>query len=74
MCIRDRESSLPRLREMLGQHGFQLAHADVGQQHAPPSRGGGSSADGGTGDAAEPATEAPRTVRMTARGLVDAYA
>lgn len=68
------ESSLPRLREMLGQHGFQLAHADVGQQHAPPSRGGGSSADGGTGDAAEPATEAPRTVRMTARGLVDAYA
>jgi len=68
------ESSLPRLRDMLGQHGFQLAHADVGQQHAPPSKGNGSRAGDGTGHAGEPAAEAPRTVRMTARGLVDAYA
>ncbi|MBD9481112.1 flagellar hook-length control protein FliK [Pseudoxanthomonas sp. PXM02] len=68
------ESSLPRLRDMLGQHGFQLAHADVGQQHAPPSQGGGSHAGDGSGDAGEPASEAPRSVRMTARGLVDAYA
>ena len=68
------ESSLPRLREMLGQHGFQLAHADVGNQHAPPSQGHGSHAGEGTGDTGEPAPEAPRTVRMTARGLVDAYA
>lgn len=67
------ENSLPRLRDMLGQHGFQLAHADVGHQHTPPSQGatsphGESSADN------EALTETPRTVRMTARGLVDAYA
>ena len=67
------ENSLPRLRDMLGQHGFQLAHADVGQQHTPPSQGaapphGESPAD------TEALTETPRTVRMTARGLVDAYA
>ena len=68
------ESSLPRLRDMLGQHGFQLAHADVGQQHAPPSQGGGLHHGEGGPDAGEPVAEAPRTVRMTARGLVDAYA
>lgn len=69
------ESSLPRLRDMLGQHGFQLAHADVGQQHAPPSKGSSGTHTGeGSSDSAEPAAEAPRTVRMTARGLVDAYA
>ena len=67
------ENSLPRLRDMLGQHGFQLAHADVGQQHTPPSQGaapphGESPAD------TEALTETPPTVRMTARGLVDAYA
>lgn len=67
------ENSLPRLRDMLGQHGFQLAHADVGQQHTPPPQGaapphGESPAD------TEALTETPRTVRMTARGLVDAYA
>ncbi|MEQ4574129.1 MAG: flagellar hook-length control protein FliK [Gammaproteobacteria bacterium] len=28
------EQSIPRLREMLGQHGFQLAHADVGGQQS----------------------------------------
>lgn len=68
------ESSLPRLREMLGQHGFQLAHADVGHQHAPPSQGRDSHTSESTGDTGEPAPEAPRAVRMTARGLVDAYA
>ena len=67
------ENGLPRLRDMLGQHGFQLAHADVGQQHTPPSQGaapphGESPAD------TEALTETPPTVRMTARGLVDAYA
>lgn len=68
------ESSLPRLRDMLGQHGFQLAHADVGQQQSPPSKGGGSQHGEGGPDAGESVAEAPRTVRMTARGLVDAYA
>lgn len=68
------ESSLPRLRDMLGQHGFQLAHADVGQQQSPQSKGGGSQHGEGGPDAGDPVVEAPRTVRMTARGLVDAYA
>jgi flagellar hook-length control protein FliK len=68
------ESSLPRLRDMLGQHGFQLAHADVGQQHAPPSQGGAARSGDGPADGGDTASEAPRTVRMTARGLVDAYA
>lgn len=67
------ESSLPRLRDMLGQHGFQLAHADVGQQHTPPSQGAASPHGESSADTEAP-TETPRTVRMTARGLVDAYA
>ncbi|HEY0860084.1 MAG TPA: flagellar hook-length control protein FliK [Pseudoxanthomonas sp.] len=67
------ENSLPRLRDMLGQHGFQLAHADVGQQHAPPSQGG-ASPHGDTPADTETVAETPRTVRMTMRGLVDAYA
>ena len=67
------ESSLPRLRDMLGQHGFQLAHADVGQQHTPPSQGAASLHGESSADTEAP-TETPRTVRMTARGLVDAYA
>lgn len=68
------ESSLPRLRDMLGQHGFRLVHADVGQQHAPPSQGSAPQPGEGPGEAGEPVADAPRTVRMTARGLVDAYA
>ncbi|HJS34084.1 MAG TPA: flagellar hook-length control protein FliK [Pseudoxanthomonas sp.] len=68
------ESSLPRLRDMLGQHGFQLAHADVGQQHAPPSQGGTAQHGESAADTSDAAAETPRTVRMTARGLVDAYA
>ena len=67
------ENSLPRLRDMLGQHGFQLAHADVGQQHTPPPQGAASLHGESSADTEAP-TETPRTVRMTARGLVDAYA
>ena len=59
---------------MLGQHGFQLAHADVGQQHAPPSHGGTAQHGESAADTSDAAAETPRTVRMTARGLVDAYA
>lgn len=69
------ESSLPRLREMLGQHGFELAHAGVGQQSRQD--GGQSSAThaGGT-DGGEPAEEAaaPVAQRWVRRGLLDAYA
>nr|WP_298119958.1 flagellar hook-length control protein FliK [uncultured Pseudoxanthomonas sp.] len=68
------ESSLPRLRDMLGQHGFQLAHADVSQQHAPPSQSGTAPHGESATDTSDAGPETPRTVRMTARGLVDAYA
>ena len=67
------ENSLPRLRDMLGQHGFQLAHADVGQHHTSPSQGAASPHGESSADT-EALTETPHTVRMTARGLVDAYA
>ena len=69
------ESSLPRLREMLGEQGMQLAHADVGQQqnespaqHAP--RGDSNASTGGSAES--PDLTAGRTLRM--RGLLDAYA
>ena len=67
------ENGLPRLRDMLGQHGFQLAHADVGQQHTSPQQGA-ASPHGESSANTEAVAETPRTVRMTARGLVDAYA
>ena len=69
------ESSLPRLREMLGQQGFELAHAGVGQQSHSPGNGGGQSRTGPGDDVATAAddtpTPAPRTLRL---GLLDAYA
>ena len=77
------EQSLPKLREMLGQQGFQLAQADVGhrqQQQAQPSgsqgfgeRGGQGGREGLAGNGQGDAT-APAAVVRVARGLVDAYA
>ncbi|MGX5731762.1 flagellar hook-length control protein FliK [Pseudoxanthomonas beigongshangi] len=72
------QDSLPKLREMLGQQGFQLAQADVGhrqqsssQSSTPsPSFAGGRS-DGG---AAESGQGVVTTTVRTLRGLVDAYA
>ncbi|KAF1685609.1 hypothetical protein B1992_11635 [Pseudoxanthomonas broegbernensis] len=73
------ESSLPRLREMLGQHGFQLAHAGVGQQSPQSQRDGNSQAagtgtGGGHGDAAVGEETAAPPVHSVRRGLLDAYA
>lgn len=71
------EQSLPRLRDMLGEHGFQLAHADVGaQQQGQSDRGNGKSGLGGLDPAAsDDATSVvvPASV-LRARGLLDAYA
>jgi len=71
------EQSLPRLRDMLGEHGFQLAHADVGaQQQGQSDRGHGQSGLGGLDPAAsDDATSVvvPASV-LRARGLLDAYA
>ncbi|TWI02794.1 flagellar hook-length control protein FliK [Luteimonas cucumeris] len=69
------ESSLPKLREMLGQHGFQLAHADVGHRQEAPARhpdarnhDGAPSAEGTDLRSPSPAP------RHSVRGLLDAYA
>ncbi|CTP82688.1 flagellar hook-length control protein FliK [Xanthomonas graminis] len=74
------ENSLPRLREMLGQHGFQLGQADVGQQQQQASQnarqGGGSNggnAGGGAGDELLGSVGIPSVV-LRQRGLLDAYA
>ena len=75
------ESGLPRLREMLGQHGFQLAHAGVGQQSQSSQGQAGQTGGAGTGTgngeegdaaSAEATPASGRTVLR--RGLVDAYA
>jgi len=74
------ENGLPKLREMLGEQGLQLAHADVGQQSSHPhaSDGEGQAASGGAGTgtdadgAGAPATPGVHAIRL--RGLLDAYA
>ena len=72
------ETSLPRLRDLLTQHGLQLGQADVGQGQAggdgaaarpQASATRGDEADPGTG---ERQATAAATTRL--RGLVDAYA
>jgi flagellar hook-length control protein FliK len=70
------EASMPQLREMLGQHGLQLGHADVGQRHAQgqaASRGGfvdpAGERDGGDGIA-----HVPSVAPLRSRGLLDEYA
>lgn len=74
------EATLPKLREMLGQHGLQLGQADVGQrqQNAPQSQGQSASgvAGSGFGDegaSANVATSTPAPV-LRNRGLLDEYA
>jgi len=67
------EASVPRLREMLAQHGLQLGQADVGQRHGAGQQSQGAPAfPFGDGDAgAAPAPVAPIVHR---RGLLDEYA
>ncbi|AUJ12543.1 flagellar protein [Xanthomonas oryzae pv. oryzae] len=69
------EQSLPRLREMLGQNGFQLGQADVGQQQQHPSgnrTGGNGNGNGLTRDDSPPVGIPSVVLRQ--RGLLDAYA
>ncbi|MQP77464.1 hypothetical protein CQ393_16410 [Stenotrophomonas sp. MYb238] len=74
------ENGLPRLREMLGEQGLQLAHADVGQQSSNPRASGGEGQAAGSGGSAEAdvggdgaqATTGVHAIRL--RGLLDAYA
>lgn len=71
------EASLPRLREMLGQHGLQLAHAGVGQgQSGQRQSGDGAPQPGHAGGLTLPddaGSPLPPDFRRT-RGLLDVYA
>lgn len=71
------EQSLPRLRDMLGQHGFQLGNTDVGQQQHGDGNGHSSALAGNgvelaAGDELDSVGISPLTLRQ--RGLLDAYA
>ncbi|RRU66976.1 flagellar hook-length control protein FliK [Stenotrophomonas maltophilia] len=72
------ESSLPRLRELLGEQGFQLAHADVGHQapggdgNASGQASGGGIACDGEPSPGEASVSSAQLIRQ--RGLLDAYA
>lgn len=72
------ESSLPRLRELLGEQGFQLAHADVGHQapggdgNASGQAGGGGMAGDGEPSPGDASVSSAQLIRQ--RGLLDAYA
>jgi flagellar hook-length control protein FliK len=67
------EASLPRLRDLLGQQGLQLAQADVGQRQAGDWRAAAQTLQGqGEHDAGTAEHAAPRLLR--ARGLLDEYA
>lgn len=70
------EQSLPRLGELLGQHGFQLAHADVGQQRqdggTPDGEAGNAEPRAGAAAGEDDAVPAGRL--RHANGLLDAYA
>jgi len=72
------ESSLPRLRDLLGEQGFQLAHADVGQHDSP---GGGKpgeprvgSLDAGDGEPSHGVVHVSVAQLARQRGLLDTYA
>jgi len=71
------ESSLPRLREMLGEQGLQLSHADVGQQSSSQqqndqSEAGSGLATGSAHDGHDLPIASSQNLRL--RGLLDAYA
>lgn len=72
------ESSLPRLRELLGEQGFQLAHADVG--HHAPGGDGHTSGQAGNGSITGDGEPSPGDAGVSSaqmirqRGLLDAYA
>ncbi|WP_460834800.1 flagellar hook-length control protein FliK [Lysobacter humi (ex Lee et al. 2017)] len=67
------ESGMDRLRDLLGQHGMELAHSGVGDHRRPGTGNGATTADTdglGGDDVPQPTT----TIRsLRARGLVDEY-
>lgn len=70
------EHGMPRLRDLLGEHGFQLAHANVGSGqtgngHAGDARPGRGNDPAGSDEAGGTLVPAPRPRTL---GLLDAYA
>lgn len=71
------EASLPRLREMLSQHGLQLAQAGVGQGQAQSRKPSGNTAASGAPETDQPLEDAASSqtpVSRRGRGLLDVYA
>ncbi|WP_052772729.1 flagellar hook-length control protein FliK [Luteimonas sp. FCS-9] len=72
------EQGLPRLRDLLGEHGFQLAHAGVGHDGGADARDGMSSPSGRSDRDIDPHAGAEPTpapaIAPTRIGLLDAYA
>lgn len=69
------ESSLMRLRDMLGQQGLQLAQADVGHRQ-PQAQGTPTTGPAHAGDAPgeRDARTLPARTILRSRGLLDEYA
>lgn len=70
------ENSVGRLRDLLGQHGLQLAHSDVGQgrgDDAGDGRRDGAATGGGDGLHGDART-GPGPAQLRTRGLLDEYA
>ncbi len=69
------ENSVGRLRDMLGQHGMQLAHTDVGQGRAGEHGDRATShTDGQQSELESGPTERPLPPMTHSRGLLDEYA
>lgn len=71
------EHGLPRLRDLLGEHGFQLAHAGVGHGSADADADAGSPGSSSFGTNAlgdEAASDTPAASVAVSNRLLDAYA
>ncbi|HEY5803031.1 MAG TPA: flagellar hook-length control protein FliK [Lysobacter sp.] len=71
------EASVPRLREMLGQQGLQLGHADVGQRHGSTGSQGqaaGQFQSDNDLDASGARQPPVAAASVRSRGLLDEYA
>ncbi|MGY1407980.1 flagellar hook-length control protein FliK [Luteimonas sp. A611] len=72
------EASLPRLRELLAQHGLQLGQADVGQGQAgrdgDAARAGATARRGQGGEPGDPGQTPTPPAALRTRGLLDEYA
>lgn len=70
------EQGLPRLRDLLGEHGFQLSHANVGSGQGGGTRSDTTAPQQGAGHPGDDMDGSARTPALRPRmlGLLDAYA